>query len=124
MKRNVYIFLFIFLIFFAFTLLLTLDYWPNIIPKCFVLKTTGFYCPGCGGTRALICLLEGRFITSFKYNPAVIILSIIITFALIEKIFNKKILPKGLAFWVVLIALLFIYYILRNFIPTLSLNAL
>ena len=101
---------------------LTADYWTKLVPECFIYKTTGFYCPGCGGTRAAVFLLKGRIFTSFKYNPGVIILAVIIGLGLVEKIFNKKILPRALAFWVVLIIVLFGYYILRNF--TWSLSAL
>lgn len=33
------------------------------------------YCPFCGGTRALILLLHGRFITSFLTNPVTLVLA-------------------------------------------------
>lgn len=32
---------------------------------------TGYYCPGCGGTRSMEYLLTGHFIKSFLYHPAV-----------------------------------------------------
>lgn len=38
---------------------------------CAFYALTGFYCPGCGGTRALRALLEGRFLLSFCYHPVV-----------------------------------------------------
>ena len=88
--------------------------------SCAVYEFTGFYCPGCGGTRAAICLLRGRVWTAFKYNPGVVILAAVTGLGLIEKIFNKKILPRALVFWVVLIIVLFSYYILRNFTSSLS----
>ncbi|MCM1024936.1 MAG: DUF2752 domain-containing protein [Roseburia sp.] len=31
----------------------------------------GIYCPGCGGTRALRALLQGRFLLSVWYHPLV-----------------------------------------------------
>ena len=39
---------------------------------CFFHELTGFYCPGCGGTRAFFALITGHPIISFLYNPAVI----------------------------------------------------
>ncbi len=31
----------------------------------------GIYCPGCGGTRAIEALLNGKLLTSLWYHPAV-----------------------------------------------------
>ena len=31
----------------------------------------GFYCPGCGGTRAVKALLHGRFLDAVWYHPLV-----------------------------------------------------
>ena len=39
---------------------------PSI--PCFVHKTTGIYCPGCGDTRALHALVHGHVIRAFDYN--------------------------------------------------------
>ncbi len=41
-------------------------------PKCSFLSTTGLYCPGCGGTRAVKSLLRGDLIKSFLYHPFVL----------------------------------------------------
>lgn len=32
---------------------------------------TGYYCPGCGGTRAVKYFLSGRILKSFYYHPLV-----------------------------------------------------
>lgn len=43
----------------------------DFVPPCTLRTLTGFYCPGCGGTRAVIALIHGRFIKSFLYHPIV-----------------------------------------------------
>lgn len=38
---------------------------------CLFHLLTGFYCPGCGGTRAIRLLLRGQFLKSMQYHPFV-----------------------------------------------------
>lgn len=44
----------------------------SFVPPCMVRCITGYYCPGCGGTRAVRALLQGRLVTSFLYHPFVL----------------------------------------------------
>lgn len=46
-------------------------YWMFHIPCIFHLLT-GWYCPGCGGTRAVKYLLQGKILLSFQYHPFVL----------------------------------------------------
>ncbi|MDD3254080.1 MAG: DUF2752 domain-containing protein [Lachnospiraceae bacterium] len=39
---------------------------------CLFHALTGFYCPGCGGTRALRYLLQGQIGLSVQYHPLVL----------------------------------------------------
>lgn len=41
-------------------------------PPCFCDKYLGFYCPGCGGTRAMTLLLHGYVLKSLWYHPLVV----------------------------------------------------
>ncbi len=38
---------------------------------CLLLRFTGLYCPGCGGTRALFALCNGRIVEALWYHPLV-----------------------------------------------------
>lgn len=41
-------------------------------PPCPFKYLTGWYCPGCGSTRALHHLLHGRLTAAFGYNPLMV----------------------------------------------------
>ncbi len=38
---------------------------------CMFHAVTGLYCPGCGGTRAVLALLHGDLVRSLRYHPVV-----------------------------------------------------
>ena len=38
---------------------------------CPIYALTGLYCPGCGGTRAILALLQGDLLKSIWYHPIV-----------------------------------------------------
>lgn len=40
----------------------------NISITCLLVKTTGLWCPLCGGTRSFINLIHGNIAVAFKYN--------------------------------------------------------
>lgn len=44
--------------------------WPWHLP-CLFHALTGFYCPGCGGTRAVKALFHGRLLLCLLYHPLV-----------------------------------------------------
>lgn len=41
----------------------------QMISGCHFKEKYHLYCPGCGGTRAIIELLNGQFLKSLYYNP-------------------------------------------------------
>lgn len=47
------------------------NYLPFRHIPCMLLYTTGIYCPGCGGTRAVFALLHGHILQSLYYHPFV-----------------------------------------------------
>lgn len=42
------------------------------VPPCLFRMLTGYYCPGCGGTRAVRALLQGAILASVCYHPFVL----------------------------------------------------
>lgn len=52
---------------------LTMRYtgWTIRLPMCAMLRFTGYYCPGCGGTRAFVSLIHGRIKDSLYFHPIV-----------------------------------------------------
>jgi hypothetical protein len=42
-------------------------------PGCFLRQLTGYYCGGCGGTRAFFAFLKGDFGGSWRMNPLFLI---------------------------------------------------
>lgn len=44
----------------------------RLLPPCIFRSVTGLYCPGCGGTRAVLELFRGHMLKSLWYHPAVV----------------------------------------------------
>lgn len=44
----------------------------KLLGPCVFHRLTGYYCPGCGGTRAVRALLAGRPLLSLWYHPIVL----------------------------------------------------
>lgn len=47
------------------------DFFSRWMIPCPFHIITGYYCPGCGGTRAVKYFLSGRILKSFSYHPLV-----------------------------------------------------
>lgn len=64
------------------------------LPPCVFHELTGFYCPGCGGTRAVLALAQGRIVSSFVYHPFVLYAAVLGTWFMIsqsiERLAKKK----------------------------------
>ena len=49
----------------------------SLLPPCALHYVTGYYCPGCGGTRAINALLHGQFLLAAYYHPFVVYVLIV-----------------------------------------------
>lgn len=74
---------------------------PNLPDaECIVHMLFGAYCPGCGGTRAVIALLHGQFLKSAWYHPFVMYTILIYVCFMISHTLEKLHVPliKGMLF--------------------------
>lgn len=69
----------------------SLGFLPNM--QCLFNKTTGLYCPGCGGQRAFHALLHGRIATAAQNNLLIFIVLPMIGIKLFEELSGKKVFP-------------------------------
>ena len=52
-------------------------WWSGQGYPCLFRRITGWYCPGCGGTRAVKYLLEGSIIKSLRCHPLIVYMAVI-----------------------------------------------
>jgi hypothetical protein len=95
------------------------------LPPCPVYTNFHLYCPACGNTRCVKALFRGDLLMALHYNISPVIVGIFAVLAYAELAafsFGKpiRILPRKLSFYLILITLLMLYVILRNFIPPLA----
>ena len=94
-------------------------------PPCILYSTFHLYCPACGNTRSVIALLNLDFASAFRYNIVPPILLLLALAAYIELALYSfghpvKILPRKLKFYLIGIAVIYFYMLLRNVIPQLA----
>ena len=79
---------------------------------CRVFSRFHLYCPGCGGTRALIALARFNIIQSLRYNPFILILIVYNLLFFIQLFTKRKFVTNKTAFTI--IGLWALYSIIRN----------
>lgn len=84
--------------------------------KCGFRQLTGFYCPGCGGTRAILALARGRIFSSFYYHPLPLYFIALYGNFAVRHLFPKHLKPAKFrtVYVIILVVLLLGNWILRN----------
>lgn len=95
------------------------------LPPCLFYSTFHLYCPACGNTRSVTALLHGELVPALRYNITPVLLGIILLLAYLElaaySFFKPvRLLPRKLSFYLILLSILILYMIIRNFIPYLT----
>ena len=49
----------------------------SLIPKCTFHTVTGYYCPGCGATRAVLAFVHGHPLISLFYHPFITFIAVL-----------------------------------------------
>lgn len=97
----------------------TLVITDHVALPCMIKLITGYYCPGCGATRAVISLFKGQLYQAFRYNSIIFIdIPIILFLGIFEKLFgkdNKIIKCISNIVLIILLILTIMYGVLRNF---------
>lgn len=98
-----------------------------IMPPCAFYKLTGFYCPGCGATRAVYALFQGDLLESLFYHPFIVYTVIVGGWFMISQTVQRVSLNKvqiGMHFrpiWAYIgIAIIFLNCIIKDLIIIIS----
>ncbi len=93
---------------------------PGAFPSCVFLAGSGYYCPGCGGLRAVHDLLHGDVIGALHMN-ALVVLGIVPALVLgwtwwIAALANDKVPRPRIPTWVAVAipVLLGVFWVVRN----------
>ena len=95
------------------------------IPVCPFYSHLHLYCPACGNTRSVTALMHGDILSAAHYNITPLLFGFFFLLGYIELValcFRRPILlvPRRTQIYIILIILLCIYLIVRNFIPSLA----
>lgn len=101
----------------------TLVITDHVAVPCIINTITGYYCPGCGITRAIVSFLKGQLYQAFRYNSIIFIdIPVIILLTILERKIgkdNKAIRCISNIILIILLILTIVYGVLRN-IPSFS----
>jgi hypothetical protein len=59
-------------------------------PGCQLYTFTGLHCPGCGTTRAVHALLNGRLAQALAYNPLAFIILPVVSWSIVRSLWTSR----------------------------------
>ena len=87
-------------------------------PKCLFHEMTGLYCPGCGSTRALYCLMHGEFREALCDNALVVLVLPLLGAILLARAFRRRppiVVRQSQLRWLgLLLAMIVVFGVARN----------
>lgn len=97
----------------------------SLLPPCFLYTHFHLYCPACGNTRSLSTLLHGDLLGALSYNIVPFLVLVVAFVGYIELATysfgtHRRLLPRRLSVYILLIIVVFLYLLLRNFVPALA----
>ncbi len=112
----------------ALVLYFTRDFFIDLIshlPTCPFYAHLHLYCPACGNTRCVKALLRGDILTALRFNITPVIFGVFTLLGYLEMAFYSYgrriyLLPRKLSYYIIVMILLVLYLIIRNFIPYLT----
>lgn len=84
---------------------------------CPIKFVTGVSCPGCGMTRAWLCLLSGKFALAFHYHPLVWLPPVVVAVYLLRKRLPKWVVNGSLTVAGVLFCGVYLYRMFSGCAP-------
>lgn len=91
------------------------------MPPCVFHTLTGYFCPGCGGTRSLKALLSGQFLVCVVDFPMIMYAAVIYTWFMISQTIDRisrHRIPIGMKYrhaWVYAsLVIVIIHFIVKN----------
>lgn len=103
----------------GFVLLFTHERLLGLMPPCLFHRWTGCYCPGCGGRRCVMMMMQGRWLDALHMNALVPVTFFVFFFLLARETWREN-TGRGLPFvmtprrgWLV-VALVLGFWLLRN----------
>lgn len=123
-KRIYFVFLIFLALFLAFFAGYHMFHWQiayHLLPGCLFHEFFHLYCPGCGGTRAVDALLQGKFLHSLLYNPFILYTALVFVYYYIAAGYTFLVKRDGKIYykisnWILFFAPVLIigYFVLRN----------
>lgn len=97
----------------------------NVLPECVSFVELHIYCPGCGLTRCILAVMNGRLWLAVRCNAVVTMLFLFIALLYTELVFlsfgkDVYLLPRKAWVWILFGIMAAGYFVLRNFIPELQ----